>query len=100
MKIRVREDMLGLKTVSYREVDDMKCKCTICVLWFGNAVKTEKLKIRTINGVDYLVCKKHQDVTTTDRRAYEKGRYTAKPVPQGIHAEVSRSEGVSQNRTN
>lgn len=72
MEIKVRENLLRHKTVRYEEVDKMKCKCSICVLWFGNAVKSEKLKLKTIEGRDFLVCSRHQNVDTTNRREYEK----------------------------
>jgi hypothetical protein len=80
MKILVREKVFGINTVDIQEVDDMKCKCSICVLWFGNAPKSEKLKLKTIEGRDFLVCGKHREVNTLNRREYEKGRYSAKPV--------------------
>ncbi len=80
MKIRVREDMLGIKTVTLKEADQMKCKCSICVLWYGNAPKSEKLKLKTIEGRDWLVCSKHQKVTTLNRRDYEKRHYSDKTM--------------------
>jgi len=74
MRLLVKETILGVKTETLREVDEMKCKCFICVLWYGNVAKSDKLKLKTIEGRDYLVCRKHYNVTTINRRVYEKGR--------------------------
>lgn len=70
MKIRVRETVLGIKTVTIKEVDQMQCRCTVCLMWNGAAVKTEKLKLKLISNVWCLVCRKHENVTTLNRREY------------------------------
>ena len=40
----------------------MKMRCTLCVqnLCNGASKKSEDLKLKTINGVDYLVCEFHE----------------------------------------
>lgn len=80
MIVKVRENILGFKTVTLKEADDMKCRCTICLMWHGAAVKTEKLKLKIIDGVSYLVCKRHENVDTINRRDYEKRHYSPKAV--------------------
>lgn len=80
MQIKVRENIFGIKTVTIKEVDQMKCRCTICLMWYGAAVKTEKLKLKVVDNVNVLVCRKHESVDTLNRREYEKRHNSLKPV--------------------
>ncbi len=42
-------------------MSDIKLQCSVCLKKYGTAKYTEYLKLRTIRGKDYLVCKYHEN---------------------------------------
>lgn len=47
------------QTNIWEEFNKPMARCTYCVWWWGDAPRTDKLRILAKNGKDYLVCNRH-----------------------------------------
>lgn len=68
-------EQLGYGLLSNKEeVEDMseiKVRCTICLMQYGGAYKTTKVKLKQIANVTYLVCSKHEWVEAHHLRKFK-----------------------------
>jgi DNA-directed RNA polymerase subunit RPC12/RpoP len=61
MLVTVREETDEIARERIEETDDMKVKCTLCVLRTGAAPKTDNVYLVTLKGRDYFACPRCRD---------------------------------------